>query len=245
MIEVFHKKHYIIEMKLAGAFLDALSEVYNVKDANSGSILGYVKKKKLKLWPKFWFEGTDGTKMGEIHSSKTAYKFYDARKQLRATIIEKQRSPRNKKKSLLGVVLFVSGLPLLILATVLYYHTAFSLDFFATVLIGVALTAFGIYCLVSTFEKPEWYVENPEGQKLAEIKDVGRFLKEYQVLSPEAAVIAHIHKKRGLSAFRYSYSIDIISEVVESRVIIGFTILMADIDKTMATSAPSFSTIVV
>ena len=245
MIEVFHKKHYIIEMKLGGAFLDPLSEVYNVKDANSGSILGYVKKQKLKLWPKFWFEGTDGTKMGEIHSSMTAYKFYDARKQLRATIIEKQRSPRNKKKSLLGVVLFVSGLPLLILATVLYYHTTFSPSFFAAVFVGLTLTGFGVYCLVSTFKKPEWYVENHEGQKLAEIKDAGRFLKEYQVVSPDGAVVAYIHKKRGLSAFRYSYSIDIISEVVESRVIIGFTILMADVDKTMATSAPSFSTIVV
>ena len=84
----------------------------------------------------------------------------------------------------------------------------------------------------------EWSVENSEGEQLAEIKEVGKFFAEYQVLTPDDSIIAHIHKKRGLSAFRYSYSIDITSQVLDPRFIINYTILRADRDKTISTATP-------
>lgn len=95
-------------MKLGSAFLEPVRDAYNVKDAY-GNLLGYVKKQRLKS--NFWFEGTDGTRMGEIRSSKKGYEVYDAQNQLRATLIQKQPSPGKRKSFLLGIVLFLVGLP--------------------------------------------------------------------------------------------------------------------------------------
>ncbi len=240
-LSMFDKTEYVIEMKLGSAFLEPVRDTYNVKDAY-GNLLGYAKKQRLKLWPKFWFEGTDGTRMGEIRSSKKGYGVYDAQNQLRATIREKQkqRSPSKKKKSLLGVILFVAGLPVAMFAFVLYLVTL-SLGFFVIIFVGAVLTALGMYYLFSTYEEPEWLVEDPDGQQLAEIKQVGKFFAEYQVLTPDGDIIANIHKKRGLSAFRYSYSIDITRQVLDSLFIISYAILRADRDKaiTSAASTPS------
>jgi hypothetical protein len=58
---MFDKTQYVIEMKLGSAFLEPVRDTYNVKDAY-GNLLGYVKKQRLKF--NFWFEGTDGTRMG-------------------------------------------------------------------------------------------------------------------------------------------------------------------------------------
>ena len=74
--------------------------------------------------------------------------------------------------------------------------------------------------------------------QLTETKEVGKFFAEYQVLTPDGRVIAHIHKKRGLSAFRYSYSIDITRQVLDPRFIISYAILRADIDRGITSSAP-------
>ncbi len=173
---MFNEKQYIIELKLAGALFRYVRDVYNIKNGY-GDVLGYVKKQRLKLWPKFWFEGTDGTRMGEIHTSKKGYAVYDTQNQLRATIREKPRSSSNKKKSLLGVILFVAGLPVAIFGFILYLVTA-SLGFLGIIFVGAALATLGIYYLFSTYEEPEWRVEDSAGQQLAEIKDVGKLFKE-------------------------------------------------------------------
>ena len=67
------------------------------------------------------------------------------------------------------------------------------------------------------------------------------FFAEYPVLTPEGAVIAYIHKKRGLAGFRYSYNIDITRQVFDPSIIISFAILRVDMDKTLssATSTPA------
>ena len=232
---MFDKTQYVIEMTLGSSFFEPVRDTYSVKDAY-GNLLGYAKKQRLKLWPKFWFEGTDGTRMGEIRSSKKRIEVYDAQNRLQATIKEKPRSP-SKKKSLLGVILFVGII--LFAAGLPAYMVTLSLSFFVIAFLGVALAVLGGYYLFSTYERPEWHVKTPEGKRLAEIKQVGKFFAKYQVLAPDGDVIAHIHKKRGLSAFRYSYSIDITRQVLDPRFIISYAILRADIDKGITSAAPT------
>jgi len=80
---MFDKTQYVIEQKLV-----AFKDTYGVKDAN-GNLLGYVKKQMLSLGPKFWFEGTDGSRLGEIRGGmllREKFEVYDAQNQLRATI---------------------------------------------------------------------------------------------------------------------------------------------------------------
>jgi hypothetical protein len=103
--------------------------------------------------------------------------------------------------------------------------------------IGGALTVLGVFYLFSTYERPVWYVEDPGGEQLAEIKQGGKFFAEYQVLTPDGGVIAHVHKKRGLAAlFRYSYNIDITRQDLNPLLILSFAIQMADRDKQMAST---------
>jgi uncharacterized protein YxjI len=56
---------------------------YNVKDEN-GTLLGYYKAQMLK--PDYWFEGIDGTRLGEVRSVGKRYEVYDTQNQLKATI---------------------------------------------------------------------------------------------------------------------------------------------------------------
>ena len=234
MIRLFAKKQYIIDMKLASAILEPLRDVYNVKD-EYGNLLGYFKKQRLKIWPKFWFEGIDGTRLGEIHSSKKGYEIYDVQNQLQATIKEKPRSPTRKGN--LGAILFIAGLTVAMLGFVAYL-TSLLTSLLAVIFIGAALALLGGYYLFSAIKKPIWLVENPEGQQLAEIKEVGKFFARYQVLTPDGSVIAHIHRNLGLSAFRYSYGIDITRQVLDPNVIISFAILRADMDKAISSAPP-------
>jgi uncharacterized protein YxjI len=73
---VFDRTQYVIEKKLV-TFRDA----YGVKDVN-GNLLGYIKRNS-----KFWFEGMDGTRQGEIREVGGTYEVYDAQNQLRATVV--------------------------------------------------------------------------------------------------------------------------------------------------------------
>jgi len=84
---MFDKTQYVIEQKLV-----ALRDTYGVKDTN-GNLLGYVKgQASLSVGPlertKYWFEGTDGTRQGEIRRKALGetYEVYDAKNQLHATI---------------------------------------------------------------------------------------------------------------------------------------------------------------
>jgi uncharacterized protein YxjI len=61
-------------------------------------------------------------------------------------------------------------------------------------------------------EGPIWQIEDDEGQLLAEVKQSGMFLAEYQILAPDGDIIAQIHKERGISQLirlADSYRIDI------------------------------------
>jgi hypothetical protein len=177
----------------------------------------------------------DGTRLGEIHSSKKGDEIYDAQNQLRATIKEKPRSPT--KKGNLGAILFIAGLIVAMLGF-FAYMTLLLTSLLATIFIGATFAILGGYFLFSTSEKEEWRMEDPEGKHLAEIKEVGKFFARYKVLTPEGSVIAHICRKLGLSAFRYSYSIDIKSQVLDPRFIISYAILRAARDKAISSAAP-------
>jgi hypothetical protein len=148
---MFAQKEYIIDMKLASAFLEPLRDVYNVKDGY-GNLLGYVKKQRLKIWPKFWFEGMDGTRLGEIHSSKKGDEIYDVQNQLRATIKEKPRSPT--KKGNLGAILFIAGLIVAMLGFFAYLTLLLTI-LLAVIFMGAAFAVLGGYFLFSTIEKVE------------------------------------------------------------------------------------------
>ncbi len=176
--------------------------------------------------------------MGEIRSSKKGSEVYDAQNQLQATIRQKPAPPGKKKFFLLGLILFLAGLLMAMFGFIVYFTTP-TTSFLAMGSMGIALTAFGIICLFSSYVRPEWRIEDREGQQLAEVKQVGKFFAEYQVLAPDGGVIAQIKKKRGLAAFRYSYSIDITSQILDPRFIISFTILRADMDKAITSAAPT------
>jgi hypothetical protein len=75
---MFDRTQYVVEKKLVP--LLGLDETYGVKDVN-GNLLGYIKR----AWGegKFWFEGVDGTRRGEIrYKNETSgpYEVYDAQK---------------------------------------------------------------------------------------------------------------------------------------------------------------------
>jgi uncharacterized protein YxjI len=229
-LSMFDKIQYVIEMTLRDRFVPFSRDTYSIRD-KQGNLLGYAKKQRLK----FWFEGTDGTRMGEISSSKKGYEIYDAQNHLQATIKQKPRSPT--KKGNLGAILFIAGLTVAMLGFV-FYLTSLLTSWLVIIFIGVALAFLGGYYLFSTIKKPEWRVEDSEGEQLAEIKEVGKFFAEYQVLTPDGSVIAHIRRKRGLAAFRYSYSIDITRPVLDPRFIISYAIFRADMDRGTASSAP-------
>jgi len=87
---VFDRTQYVVEKKLLTVL--TLGETYDIKDVN-GNLLGYIKRNS-----KFWFEGMDGSRQGEIRDvggayevydarNGGAYEVYDARNQLRATVV--------------------------------------------------------------------------------------------------------------------------------------------------------------
>ena len=78
---MFDRRQYAIKEKTS--YVPGLRETYEVKDVN-GNLLGYVKKHRIR--DNFWFEGTDGTRMGEIrYAGAHRYEVYDAQNQLQGT----------------------------------------------------------------------------------------------------------------------------------------------------------------
>jgi len=236
---MFDRTQYVIEMTLGGRLVPFSRDTYSVMDTH-GNLLGYAKKQRLKLWPRFWFEGTDETRMGEFRLSKNGCEVYDAQDQLQATITQKTLAPSKKKKSLLGIILFIGGLLMTMFGVIAYVVTTPPTTSLVIVaFIGGALTVLGVYYLFSMYERPVWYVEDPGGAQLAEIKQGGKFIAEYHVLTPDGSTIAHVHKKRGLAAvFRYSYNIDITRQDFNPLLILSFAIQMADRNKQMASTPP-------
>lgn len=96
MMDMFDHLQYIIE-KSKLERLKSFRGVYDVKDAH-GNRLGYVKQERLK--GNFWFERTNGERMGEVKLEGNEYRVYDAEKQLRG-IIERVK-PRGWKETLFG-----------------------------------------------------------------------------------------------------------------------------------------------
>ena len=139
-MNLFDEPQYLIEKKRA-----TLRPTYNVKDM-TGKVLGYYKGQMLK--PNYWFEGTDGTRIGEIRSKRMKYEIYDAQNQPQAIV---RPALGNKWK-------------------------------------------------------PPWLIEDSEGHPLAEIKQSSKFLREYQILSPDGSIMATITP---IIKMRPSYRIDI------------------------------------
>jgi hypothetical protein len=96
---MFDRTQYVIEMTLGGRLVPFSRDTYSVMDTH-GNLLGYAKKQRLKLWPRFWFEGMDGTRTGEIRSSKKGYEVYDAQNHLQATIKQKNAVSQQEEKRL-------------------------------------------------------------------------------------------------------------------------------------------------
>ncbi|HZY47110.1 MAG TPA: LURP-one-related family protein [Candidatus Bathyarchaeia archaeon] len=83
----FRGTQYIIDQKIL-----AIRDTFGIKDA-SGNLLAYVKQQLVSFGPKFWYEGTDGTRLGEIHGKVLAirptFEIYNTQGRLLAVIKKK------------------------------------------------------------------------------------------------------------------------------------------------------------
>jgi uncharacterized protein YxjI len=83
----FRGTQYIIDQKIL-----AIRDTFGIKDTN-GNLLAYVKQQLVSFGPKFWYEATDGTRLGEIHGKVIAirptFEIYNAQGQLQAVIKKK------------------------------------------------------------------------------------------------------------------------------------------------------------
>lgn len=251
---MFDKTQYIIEPKIASSFLRfisplaslALRETYNIKDKN-GNLLGYAKKKRLSFKPKFWFEGKDGTRHGEIRANH-GYEVYDAQNRLQATIKMAPTKKGESRRFLLGLILALMPMIVFIAFLVLSLVTSggalasnLPTDVFIIFLFSCAgLTMLGLILFVyfihkGRFGKPKWLIENPEGQQLAEGNDlsISRHLK---ILTPDGSIIARVHSKMGLPASR---RINISRHDLDPLLILSYTIIMLHRHEETVSSAVS------
>ncbi len=87
IVPLFSGNGYIIEQKIL-----ALRDTFGIKD-QSGNQLAYVKKQLVSFGPKFWYESTDGQRLGEIHGKilalRPTFEIYDAQGQLQAQVKKK------------------------------------------------------------------------------------------------------------------------------------------------------------
>ena len=87
IIPLFSGNGYTIEQKIL-----ALRDTFGIKDPN-GNQLAYVKKQFVSFGPKFWFESTNGQKLGEIHGKiltiRPAFEIYDAQGRMIAQVKKK------------------------------------------------------------------------------------------------------------------------------------------------------------
>lgn len=87
IVPAFSSNGYIIEQRIL-----ALRDTFGIKD-QAGNQIAYVKKQLVSFGPKFWYESTDGRRLGEIHGKVVAirptFEIYDAEGQLRAQVKKK------------------------------------------------------------------------------------------------------------------------------------------------------------
>ena len=87
MVPLFSGNGYTIEQKIL-----ALRDTFGIKD-RSGNQLAYVKKQLVSFGPKFWYESTNGEKLGEIHGKVLAirptFEIYNSQGQLVAQVKKK------------------------------------------------------------------------------------------------------------------------------------------------------------
>lgn len=114
---MFDRMQYAIEEKTS--YVPGRRETYEVKDISGNLLLGYVKKQRGR--GNFWFEGTDGTRMGEIrYVGAHTYTVYDAQNQLRGTMRPVVRASEERRWRR-GLILLLSGLPMVLLGLVGVY----------------------------------------------------------------------------------------------------------------------------
>jgi uncharacterized protein YxjI len=83
----FTGTQFIVEQKIM-----AMRDTFGIKDRN-GNLLAYVKKKIVSLGPNFWFESSDGVRLGEVKGKIVAvrptFEIYDTQGQLLAVVKKK------------------------------------------------------------------------------------------------------------------------------------------------------------
>ncbi len=87
MVPLFSGNGYTIEQKIL-----ALRDTFGIKD-RGGNQLAYVKKQLVSFGPKFWYESTNGEKLGEIHGKvltiRPTFEIYNSQGQLVAQVKKK------------------------------------------------------------------------------------------------------------------------------------------------------------
>jgi uncharacterized protein YxjI len=83
----FRGTQYVVEQKIL-----TIRDTYGIKE-RSGNLLAYVKKKFMTWGPQFWYEGPDGSRLGEIHGKiltiRPTFEIYNAQGQLQAAVKKK------------------------------------------------------------------------------------------------------------------------------------------------------------
>src|SRR5207245_9822050 len=83
----FRGTQYIIDQKIL-----AVRDTFGIKD-RSGNLLAYVKQQLVSFGPEFWYEATDGTRLGRIHRQVIAirptFEIYNSQTQLQALVQKK------------------------------------------------------------------------------------------------------------------------------------------------------------
>ena len=86
-VSPFAGNQYIIEQKIL-----AVRDTFGIKDTN-GNLLAYVKQQLLSFGPKFWFEGLNGERFGEVHGKiltvRPTFEIYGQQGELLALIKKK------------------------------------------------------------------------------------------------------------------------------------------------------------
>src|SRR5213083_1481830 len=91
----FRGTQYVIDQKIL-----AIRDTFGIKDRN-GNLLAYVKQQLVSFGPKFWYEDTNGQRLGEIHGKvltiRPTYEIYNAQGQMVAQVKKKLVSMLGEK----------------------------------------------------------------------------------------------------------------------------------------------------
>src|SRR5207237_2003791 len=95
LVPQFSGNSYIIDQKIL-----AIRDTFGIKDRN-GSPLAYVKQQLVSFGPKFWYEDTNGQRLGEIHGKvltiRPTYEIYNEQGQMVAKVQKKLVSMLGEK----------------------------------------------------------------------------------------------------------------------------------------------------